>query len=657
MFDLVSEYSITPAQQLTVDRVVSAFDRGKRRHVLLGVTGAGKTFVMAQVIRKLGKPALVLSPNKTLAAQLYQEFRAFFPRNRVGYFISYYDYYQPEAFVPQRNLYIAKEVSINSDLERLRMDAARSILESRYSVVVASVSAIYNIGSPDDFYKQRMRYEARTGLSRERLIHDLVQLGYRRTEELIESGKLRVRGPVVEVFPTSEEEPIRFIFSGDSIDQIEEFDAVTGEEKRTLDKVEIFPISYFHYHGERIRATVTQVLEELEQRVVFFHDQGRPDLAERLSERTRFDMEQLEQFGHCPGIENYSMYLAGRKPGEPPFTLLDFFKKDFITIMDESHITLPQLRGMYAGDRSRKQKLVDFGYRLPSALENRPLRGDEIEAGLDRVLYVSATPAHAEIEAAENGITELLVRPTGLLDPIIEQRRVEYPVRDLMKEIEKEVEKGFRVLVTTLTKRMSEKLTDYLAGNGIHCTYMHSEIKPLDRIRILQRLRAGDVDVLVGINLLREGLDLPEVSLVAVLDADREGFLRSERALIQTFGRAARNVQGRVILYMQKDTEAIRRAVGETDRRRRLQEAYNLDHGLVPRSISKSLRSFHDDSFWVERAGRLPVREYTQVEDLEAEIERVTKKMRERAKALDFTAAAALRDQVRRLKNLRLELF
>jgi len=658
VFELVSPFAATVAQKNAVAGITAAFQGGQRRHVLLGVTGSGKTFTMARVIHEMGMPTLVLAPNKTLAAQLYQEFRGFFPRNRVGYFISYYDYYQPEAFVPQRNLYIAKEVSINPDLERLRMDAVRGLLESQATVVVASVSAIYNIGSPDDFYQQRLSYDKKSAVSREGMIRELVKLGYQRTEGLISAGNLRVRGPAVEVFPTSEEEPLRFLFRNTELADIESFDAVTGETLIELEKVDIFPVSYFHYHGERVRTTVHQVLAELDEREAFFRDAGRPDLAERLGERTRFDMEQLEQLGHCAGIENYSLYLSGRSPGDPPFTLLDYFPRPFLTIMDESHITLPQLRGMYAGDRSRKQKLVDFGFRLPSALDNRPLRLEETDARLDRVLYVSATPAREELAAVgAAGVTELLVRPTGLLDPQVEERRVAAPVQDLVTEIRREIARNYRVLVTTLTKRMAEKLTAYLAEQGIRGTYMHAEIKPLDRIRILQRLRSGEVDVLVGINLLREGLDLPEVSLVAVLDADREGFLRSERSLIQTFGRAARNVDGRVLLYMRESTDSIRRAVSETCRRRGHQEVYNREHNLVPRSIRKTVRGFHDDSWWLEKTHEDPAAGLDDVQDVDKRIRELEEEMRRRAEALDFLNAAQLRDRIRRLKNLRLELF
>lgn len=658
MFDLESPFEATVAQRETVDRISAGFEADRRRQVLLGVTGSGKTFTMARLIREMNMPTLVLAPNKTLAAQLYQEFRSFFPANRVGYFISYYDYYQPEAFVPQRNLYIAKEVSINPDLERMRMEAVRGLLESADTVVVASVSAIYNIGAPDDFYKQRLSYRRGSAMSREGLIRELVHLGYRRTEELISPGTLRVRGPAVEVFPTSEEEPLRFFVQGNHLSGIEYFDSVTGEPLREIDELDVFPISYFHYRGERVQSSIRSVLAELDEREAYFRAKGRPDLAERLGERTRFDMEQLAQFGHCPGIENYSLYLSGRESGDPPFTLLDYFPRPFLTIMDESHITLPQLRGMYAGDRSRKEKLVEFGFRLPSALDNRPLRMEETEARLDRVLYVSATPGREEMEAAGNeGVTELLVRPTGLLDPQVEERRVGEPVEDLVREIEEEVSRGYRVLVTTLTKRMSEKLTAYLAERGIRGTYMHSEIKSLDRIRILQQLRSGAVDVLVGINLLREGLDLPEVSLVAILDADREGFLRSERSLIQTFGRAARNVDGRVILYMRESTDSIRRAVAETRRRRSHQEHYNREHGLVPRSIRKAVREFHDDSRWLDRTSPDPGSDIESVEELENRIEEMEKEMRRRAEALDFNGAAVLRDKIRHFKNLKLELL
>ncbi|MCP5107865.1 MAG: excinuclease ABC subunit UvrB, partial [bacterium] len=555
MFKLNAGYKITTEQGRVVDTIVANYKKEIQRQVLLGVTGSGKTFTVANIISRLNKPALVLSPNKTLAAQLYQEFKGFFPENKVGYFISYYDYYQPEAFIPQRNLYIAKEVSINPELERLRIDATRNVLESPYTVVVASVSAIYSIGSPDDFFKQKVTYSCRSTVDRETLVKEFVSLGYSRTEGLMESGKFRVRGDMVELFPSSEEYPIRFVLEDNKIEAIEIFDPVTADVTGFLQTAGIFPISYFHHEKSKTQGIVGQIKAELEERIAYFMERDKPEYAERIKERTLFDMELLEQYGHCPGIENYSFFLTGRKTGESPYTLLDFFKEDFLTIVDESHIGIPQLRGMYRGDRSRKETLVRFGFRLPSALENRPLNFEEVNGKFQKVLYVSATPTDYELEDAQRCVTDLLVRPTGLLDPKIEMRNCESPVEDMVEEIKKVTAGKNRVLVTTLTKKMAEKLTGYLAEKRVKATYMHSEIKTLDRIKIIKKLRTGEVDVLVGINLLREGLDLPEVALVVILDADREGFLRSATSLIQTFGRASRNINGRVLLYMKEMTD------------------------------------------------------------------------------------------------------
>jgi excinuclease ABC subunit B len=657
MFRLHSSYKITEAQQGAVEAIMATFEERVRRQVLLGVTGSGKTFVVANIIEKLNLPTLVLSPNKTLAAQLYQEFKEFFPENRVGYFISYYDYYQPEAYVPQKNLYIAKEVSINPELERLRIDAARSILESKFTVIVASVSAIYSIGSPDDFFKQRLSYSRRSPIERDDLLRELVNLGYQRTEGLMESGKFRVRGDMVEIWPTSEENPFRFVLEGDRITAVEMFDAITAVPLKELETVNIFPITYFHYKKERVVGIIEQIKEELTRRVDYFTSRDEPEYAQRLKERTLFDIEMLEQFGHCPGIENYSRFFSGRAAGEAPYTLLDFFGPDYLTVIDESHIAVPQLSAMYRGDRSRKQKLVDYGFRLPSALDNRPLNFAEINARLRRVLYVSATPSEYEIGDSGGRVSELLTRPTGLLDPAVEVRRARSPVENMLGEIEKEIADGQRILVTTLTKKMAEKLTHYIASRGIPCTYLHSEIKPLDRIRIIKKLRVGEVVVLVGINLLREGLDLPEVSLVVILDADREGYLRSERSLIQTFGRAARNVKGRVILYLQGMTDSIQRALDETDRRRTYQFDYNRQHRIVPRSIRKRVKDFYDDDYWIQKSEAEMEADFKDRESIEREIDTLTKRMKERAASLDFKAAAGLRERIKKLKNLMLEMF
>jgi excinuclease ABC subunit B len=657
MFQLKASYKITKQQKRVVDAIVEKFKNHIDRQVLLGVTGSGKTFTMANIINQLNQPALVLSPNKTLAAQLYQEFKGFFPENRVGYFISYYDYYQPEAYIPQRNQYIAKEVSINPELERLRIDAVRSLLESRDTIIVASVSAIYSIGSPDDFFNQKITYSLRSTTEREQLMKEFVNLGYTRTEGLIESGKFRVRGDIIEIFPTSEESPIRFILDGRKIEAIEVFDPVTAEVIISLESANIFPISYFHYKKDRVDRIISRVKAELEERITYFIETEKPEYAERLKERTLFDMEMLSQYGYCAGIENYSLYLTGRKKGEAPYTLLDFFKGDYLTIIDESHISVPQLRGMYRGDRSRKETLVKFGFRLPSALDNRPLNFEEADSRFERLLYVSATPTDYEIKNAGKHVTDLLVRPTGLLDPKIELRKSDSPVEDMLEEIRQETKNKNRVLVTTLTKKMAEKLADYLALKGIRCTYMHSEIKTLDRIKIIKKLRTGEVDVLVGINLLREGLDLPEVSLVVILDADREGFLRSDMSLIQTFGRASRNIKGRVILYHREITGSLRRAISESNRRRRYQVQYNRKHNITPTPITKKIKDFYDDDYWIKKSEEEIAVNFKSRESLEKEIEKLTQKMKEKAENLDFRGAAMLRDRIKELKNLMLEMY
>lgn len=657
MYKLHAGFNITAEQGRVVDTVVENYNKNIQRQVLLGVTGSGKTFTVANIINRLGKPALVLSPNKTLAAQLYQEFKGFFPENRVGYFISYYDYYQPEAFIPQRNLFIAKEVSINAELERLRIDATRNVLESPYTVVVASVSAIYSIGSPDDFFKQKITYSRRSNVDRDTLVKEFVSLGYSRTDGLMETGKFRVRGDMVELFPSSEEYPIRFVLEENRIAGIEVFDAVTSGIINPLQSVNIFPISYFHFEKNRAAGVIRDIKNELEERISYFIERDKPEYAERLKERTLFDMELLGQYGHCPGIENYSLYLTGREKGESPYTLLDFFKGDFLTVIDESHISIPQLRGMYRGDRSRKETLVKFGFRLPSALDNRPLNFQEVDGKMDKVLYVSATPTQYEIDDSEKHVTDLLVRPTGLLDPKIELRTTDTPVEDMVEEIKKETAAKNRVLVTTLTKKMAEKLTDYLAEKQIKATYMHSEIKTLDRIKIIKKLRTGDVDVLVGINLLREGLDLPEVSLVVILDADREGFLRSETSLVQTFGRASRNINGRVILYIKQMTGSLRKAINETNRRRRHQVRFNRKHNITPAPITKQVKDFYDDDYWIKKSEEALDADFKSRGSLEKEIDKLTRKMKEKAGALDFKGAAVLRDRVKELKNLMLEMY
>jgi excinuclease ABC subunit B len=656
MFDLRSPYAVTPAQQKAVDEIVANFRLGRRKQVLLGVTGSGKTFAMARIIAALNVPTLVLSPNKTLAAQLFQEFKGFFPHDRVGYFISYYDYYQPEAFVPQRNLYIAKEVSINPELERLRLDATRNLLESRETIIVASVSAIYSIGAPEDFLDQRLQLGLGDHVQRETLLEQFVQLGYRRTHGMLASGEFRVRASLVEIFPTSEENPLRFVLDGSRIERIEFFDAITAVPLSEKKQAGIFPINYFFYRQARIQEAITRIGAELEERLAYFQEQGQPELAERLRQRTRFDMEMLGQFGHCPGIENYSLYLTGRRPGETPYTLLDFFPSGYLTIIDESHVTVPQLNGMYAGDRSRKTKLVEFGFRLPSALDNRPLNFPEITRRLQNVLYVSATPAPFEISDSANRVTRLLVRPTGLVDPEVIVKTAADPVHDMLAEI-RQVVPASRVLVTTLTKKMAEKLADFLTLQGIRCAYMHSEIKALDRVKIIKKLRHGEFDVLVGINLLREGLDLPEVSRVIILDADKEGFLRSETSLIQTFGRAARNLDGKVILYVDGMVDSVRNAIAESQRRRQHQVEYNELHHILPASVLSPIKDFQDDDYWLKKSEEAIPMDFKSREALEKEIARLGAEMKKKADALDFKNAAILRDRVKVLKNLMIEMF
>ena len=553
-------------------------------------------------------------------------------------------------------MYIAKEVSINPELERLRIDAVRNLLESRHTIVVASVSAIYSIGSPEDFFNQKITYSLHSTTGRDQLLKEFVNLGYSRTEGLIESGKFRVRGDMIELFPTSEENPVRFLLEGRKIQALEVFDAITAQVIAPLESVNIFPISYFYYKKDRVSRIISQVKAELEERIAYFIETDQPEYAERIKERTLFDMEMLDQYGYCAGIENYSLYLTGRKKGEPPYTLLDFFKGDYLTVIDESHISVPQLRGMYRGDRSRKETLVKYGFRLPSALENRPLNFEEADRKFQRLLYVSATPTAYEIADSHKQVTEILVRPTGLLDPEIQLRKSASPVEDMAAEIQKERENNNRVLVTTLTKKMAEKLADYLALKGIRCTYLHSEIKALDRVKIIKKLRTGEVEVLIGINLLREGLDLPEVSLVVILDADREGFLRSETSLIQTFGRASRNISGRVILYLQEMTDSLRRAINESNRRRRLQVRYNRQHHITPAPINKEIKDFYDDDYWIRKSEEEITASFSSKKSLEKEIESLSKKMKEKAGNLDFKGAALLRDRIKELKNMMLEM-
>jgi len=653
-FDLVAHYHPTGDQPQAIRALTAGTREGKHHQVLLGVTGSGKTFTVANVIAELGLPTLVISHNKTLAAQLYGEFRGFFPNNAVEYFVSYYDYYQPEAFVPSTNTYIAKDASINDDIDRLRVRTTSSLMTRGDVIVVSSVSCIYGLGSPELVRAMTIKAHAGDRYDREDFLRDLVDIQYARNDTAFTRGTFRVRGEVVEIRPAYEEEAIRVEFFGDRIESLSIVDPVTGRRVRSLDRLNLFPAKHFVTPDHVVKNAVAGIRDELATRVVELREEGRVTEAQRLESRTLYDIEMLEEVGYCSGVENYARYLSGRKPGERPFTLLDFFPGDFLCVIDESHVTLPQIGGMYNGDRSRKLTLVEHGFRLPSALDNRPLKFDEFAALVPCFIYVSATPADFELKRAGGEVVEQVIRPTGLVDPEIQVRPVDGQVDDLVEEIRACAEQGQRVLVTTLTKRMAEELTDYLLSLDIRVRYLHSDIDALERVEILRGLRLGEFDVLVGINLLREGLDLPEVSLVAVCDADKEGFLRSERSLIQTAGRAARHVSGRVIFYADQITDSMQRAMDETNRRRRLQLEYNEAHGIIPRGIVKSL----DEVALATSIADARVRDGADVlvdpggpsHALAAAIE--TEMLRE-AQALNFEKAASLRD---RLDEVRLQL-
>lgn len=654
-FELVSEFQPTGDQPQAIEDLVKGFEEGNQFQTLLGVTGSGKTFTMANVIAKLNKPTIIIAHNKTLAAQLYSEFKEFFPNNAVEYFVSYYDYYQPEAYVPSTDTYIEKDSSINDEIDKLRHSATAALIERKDVIVISSVSCIYGIGSPEDY--EEMMLTLRTGMTYEwdKLITDLIDIQYERNEMDFKRGTFRVHGDVLEILPVSTfEDAIRIEFFGDEIDRMVEFDPLTGEVKRGINCAFIFPASHYVVAQEKIDRAVVEIEEELEQQVAYFKENDKLLEAQRISERTHFDMEMLRETGFCSGVENYSRVLAGLEPGATPNTLLEFFKDDFLMIIDESHITVPQIRGMYAGDRARKQTLVDFGFRLPSAMDNRPLNFGEFESKVDQVMFVSATPSDYEAEH-ELLRTEQLIRPTGLLDPLIEVKSVEGQVDDLLSEVNKEVEKGNKVLVTTLTKRMAEDLTDYLRDQGVKVKYLHSDIDTLERIEIVRDLRMGIFDVLVGINLLREGLDIPEITLVAILDADKEGFLRSETSLVQTIGRAARNSEGRVIMYADEITRSMRVAIDETNRRRQIQDAYNKEHGITPTTIRKSVRDLittstdEDVEALNAKLKEKDVESMTKKE-LQEEIKKYTKKMETAAAELNFEMAAEYRDKLKELK-------
>ncbi len=658
-FKLISEFEPKGDQPAAIDVLTSAIRTGSRHNVLLGVTGSGKTFTMANVIARLGKPTLVLAPNKTLAAQLYNEFRGLFPENAVEYFVSYYDYYQPEAYIPASDTYIQKDSSINEMIDKLRHSATRSVLSRRDVIVVASVSCIFGLGAPEDYLDMRVDLLPEMELGRDKLMRKLVAMHYERNDFDFHRGVFRVRGDRVEIFPAYEEDKgLRIDFFGDQIEAISEFDAMRGNVIRRLSSATVFPAS--HYVTSRVtrKRAIETINAELKLRIDHFRSENRLIEAQRIEERTFFDLEMIQELGYCTGIENYSRHLTGRLPGEAPPTLLDYFPSDYLMFIDESHIAVPQIRAMYKGDRSRKETLVEFGFRLPSALDNRPLRFDECNARMNQVVYVSATPAEYELSLADNAPVEQIARPTGLLDPRIEVRSAINQVDDLLEEINRHRKKGYRALVTTLTKRMAEDLTEYYSDLGIPVRYLHSDISTLERMDIIRDLRAGEFDVLIGINLLREGLDIPEVSLVAILDADKEGFLRSTRSLIQTFGRAARNVNGMVVLYADQMTASMKRAIDETDRRRDIQEAYNRLHGIVPRSIIKEISAVFDfeDSDRAYRREKNTVAEvvetFESLDDIEEKIRQLQKDMKAAAKGLEFEKAAELRDRIKVLQEM-----
>ena len=651
-FILHSEYKPTGDQPQAIEALVKGFQEGNQFQTLLGVTGSGKTFTMANIIEKLNKPTLILAHNKTLAAQLYGEFKEFFPENAVEYFVSYYDYYQPEAYVPSTDTYIEKDSSINDEIDKLRHSATAALIERKDVIVVSSVSCIYGIGNKEDYTK--MMLSLRPGMIKERddLIDQLIDMQYVRNEMDFHRGTFRVKGDVVEIVPVSTfEDAVRVEFFGDEIDRFVEFDILTGEIKKSLNFVAIFPASHYVVAPEKLEQAVGTIKEELKERIAYFKENDKLLEAQRIGERTNFDMEMLKETGFCSGIENYSRHLTGRAPGQAPHTLIDFFEDDFLLIVDESHITIPQVRGMYAGDRSRKQTLVDYGFRLPSALDNRPLNFQEFEEKIDQMLFVSATPNIYE-EEHELFRAEQIIRPTGLLDPPIDVRPVKGQIDDLLSEVHKEVAQKHKVLVTTLTKRMAEDLTEYLRDSGVRVKYLHSDIDTLERVEIVRDLRMDVFDVLVGINLLREGLDIPEVALVVILDADKEGFLRSERSLVQTIGRAARNSEGRVIMYADTITDSMDKAITETNRRRAIQEAYNKEHGITPKTIIKAVRELisisNDDKEQKEEYAKDV--ESMNKKELNALIIKVTNKMNKAAAELNFEEAAVLRDQLKELK-------
>lgn len=660
-FELVSKFDPMGDQPTAIKQIVSEFEKGTRRQTLLGVTGSGKTFTMANVIQKLGKKTLVLAPNKTLAAQLFAEFREFFPHNAVEYFVSYYDYYQPEAYVPGTDTFIEKDSAINEEIDKLRHAATRSILERDDVIVVASVSCIYGIGSPEEYGSKKLRLLTQDKWDRDQLLRELVSIQYQRNDIDFKRGTFRVRGDIVEVFPAHEDsQVIRVEFFDDVIDGLYIVDPLRGKILQSVQLAVIYPSSHYVVGQERMKSALVTIKDELRERLQEFEKENKLVEAQRLQQRTLLDLEMMEEMGFCSGIENYSRHLTGANPGDPPPTLLDYFKKDFLLIVDESHITISQVGGMYRGDRARKQTLVDFGFRLPSALDNRPLQFEEFEKRQDLTLYVSATPTDFELEQSNGEYVEQIIRPTGLLDPVLEVRDAKNQVDDMLIEAKKAIAEGFRVLITTLTKKLAEELTTFYRGVGMRIRYLHSDIDTLERMEILRDLRLGEFDILVGINLLREGLDLPEVSLVGILDADKEGFLRSTRSLIQTIGRAARNSEGRVLMYGFKTTPSMERAIKITNERREKQIQWNLDHGVSPLTVNKKvsggvidiLRSAKKS----DKKGRIKDGKADQVltaEHIDAKINMLKQAMKQAASELDFEEAAKLRDEIKQLSELR----
>ena len=652
MFKLHSEYKPTGDQPQAIEYLSKGIEQGKKFQTLLGVTGSGKTFTMANIIQNVQKPTLVLAHNKTLAGQLYSEFKEFFPENHVEYFVSYYDYYQPESYIAQSDTYIEKDSSINDEIDELRHEATSSLLTYRDTIVVASVSCIYGIGEVEEYKNKMLTLSVTDELERDKVLAKLVEMQFERNDYDFHRGTFRVRGDIVEIIPVNQDKTgYRIEFFGNEIDRISEIDVLTGAVITNKKTISIFPASHFVVSDDKLKAAVKRIKSELAERLTELKNNNKLLAAERLEQRTNYDLEMLEETGFCSGIENYSAPMAGRNPGETPTTLMDFFPDDYLLVVDESHVTLPQVRGMYNGDRARKESLVNYGFRLPSAFDNRPLKFEEFEKRINQVVFVSATPADYEKEHSKNNVVEQIIRPTGLLDPKIEVKPVTNQVDDLIEQIRERVAKKERVLVTTLTKKMAEDLTSYLASLDIKVRYMHSEIKALERMEIIRDLRLGEFDVLVGINLLREGLDIPEVSLVAILDADKEGFLRSERSLIQTIGRAARNTEGKVIMYADELTESMEKAISETNRRRKIQMEYNKEHGITPKTIKKSVRDVIKASVIEDMKNEYKLDKNADI-DIKDLIAKLTDEMLAHAASMEFEKAAELRDKIKELENM-----